>query len=83
MAKTAETAATIEAPAVFEKTTVHVQRGQVSDEEHIIVGINGKTFLLPKGKDVTVPYEVKLEMHRAQRAEDEQISRQISMKIDK
>ena len=42
-----------------EKRTVFIERGMASEEQSQFVCVNGRTFQVPKGKNVEVPlYEV-------------------------
>ena len=45
-----------------------VDRGYENDEPNLFISINGKNFILPKGKMSKVPQYVKDEYERSQRA---------------
>lgn len=47
-----------------------VPKGNVNDEPNLLVSVNGKNFLLPKGKKSMVPRYVKAEFDRSQRAQE-------------
>ena len=72
---------TVKTGVTDDKVTLHVPRGQTTDEQQIIIGINGKNYVLPRGKTVKVPYAVALEFHRAQRAEEKQTDRKMELSI--
>lgn len=47
-----------------------VPKGYALDEPNLFISINGKNYLLPKGKTSSVPLSVKEEYERAQRAQE-------------
>ena len=47
-----------------------VPKSYVLDEPNLFISINGKNYLLPKGKTSSVPLSVKEEYERAQRAQE-------------
>lgn len=49
---------------------VFIPRGQKNDDPNFFVSINGKNYLLPRGKTSFVPPEVAYEIRRAERAEE-------------
>lgn len=49
---------------------VYIPKGSPKDDPNLFVGINGKNWLLPRGKKSMVPPEVKYEIERAHRAQD-------------
>lgn len=53
-----------------ELVEVFVPRGHLADEPHVPVSVNGKTWLLPKGKTSKVPTYVKWEYDRSLRAKE-------------
>lgn len=53
-----------------ELVELYVPKGSPKDDPNLFVGINGKNWLLPRGKKSMVPPEVKYEVERAQRAQD-------------
>ena len=46
-----------------------VPKGYANDEPNLFISINGKNFILPKGKTSKVPAYVKEEYERSQRAQ--------------
>ena len=78
-AETPEAQTTPEAPAVQPEAPVEnkndrveilIPRGAANDEPNLFVAVNGKSFLLPKGKKSTVPRYVYDEIMRSRKAED-------------
>ena len=53
-----------------ERIEVSVPRGAERDDPNLFVGINGMSYLLPKGKKSSVPPEVAWEIARSERARD-------------
>ena len=49
---------------------VSVPRGAEREDPNLFVGINGMSYLLPKGKKSQVPPEVAWEIERSERARD-------------
>ena len=49
---------------------LYVPKGQANDDPNEFISINGKNFLLPKGKTSKVPVYVKEEFDRSQRAQE-------------
>ena len=47
-----------------------VPRGSSVDEPNVIISVNGKNYVLPKGKTSKVPEFVKYEYDRSQRAKE-------------
>jgi hypothetical protein len=47
-----------------------VPKGYANDEPNLFISINGKNFLLPKGKTSKVPAYVKEEYDRSQKAQE-------------
>lgn len=47
-----------------------IPRGASSDEPNLIISVNGKNYVLPKGKTSKVPAFVKYEYDRSQRAKE-------------
>ena len=47
-----------------------IPRGSSVDEPNVIISVNGKNYVLPKGKTSKVPDFVKYEYDRAQRAKE-------------
>ena len=50
--------------------TLYVPKGYVSDDPNVFISINGKNYLLPKGKTSLVPQCVKAEYERSQQAQE-------------
>ena len=47
-----------------------IPRGASVDEPNVIISVNGKNYVLPKGKTSSVPEFVKYEYERALRAKE-------------
>ena len=47
-----------------------IPKGYANDEPNLFISVNGKNFLLPKGKTSKVPPYVKEEYDRAMRAQE-------------
>ena len=47
-----------------------VPKGFANDDPNLFISINGKNFILPKGKTSRVPAYVKEEYDRSQRAQE-------------
>ena len=71
--KTAEEAAEVNPWDV--KKTIFLPRGQESEEQSRFVCVNGRTFMVPKGKDVQVPLPVYEVLMNARMAEEEAFRR--------
>lgn len=54
-------------PALVE---LFIPRGSSVDEPNVIISVNGKNYVLPKGKTSKVPEFVKYEYDRAHRAKE-------------
>lgn len=54
-------------PALVE---LFIPRGSSVDEPNVIISVNGKNYVLPKGKKSMVPAFVKYEYDRAIRAKE-------------
>lgn len=48
---------------------IFIPRGNANDEPNLLVSVNGKNYLLPRGKESEVPPEVAYEVKRAWRAQ--------------
>ena len=59
-----------EVPAEEEKVEVFIPKGYANDEPNLFVGVNGKSFLLPKGKKSVVPKYIADEIERSRKAEE-------------
>ena len=53
-----------------EPKQVHLPRARAGEERDLFVGINGKNYIIPKGKAVDVPPEVFAEIERSKAASD-------------
>ena len=49
-----------------ERVSVYVPRERTEEDPNLFVGINGKNYLVPKGKTSQVPQEVAEELERAE-----------------
>ena len=58
---------------------LYVPKGYVSDDPNIFISLNGKNYLLPKGKTSRVPMAVKEEYERSQRAQEALDARSASL----
>lgn len=72
-----------EAPAVpaDERVDLFVDKGYANDEPNLIIGINGVTYVLPRGKTSKVPKFVADEYIRSKKAEqalDETVSKMLA-----
>jgi hypothetical protein len=63
--------------ATTEKTTneekkvdLFIPKGYANDEPNFFISVNGKNYILPKGKTSKVPAYVKEEYDRAMRAQE-------------
>ena len=52
------------------RVDVSVPRGAEREDPNLFVGINGMSYLLPKGKKSSVPEAVAWEIARSERARD-------------
>ena len=52
------------------RVEVSVPRGAEREDPNLFVGINGMSYLLPKGKKSSVPEAVAWEIARSERARD-------------
>ena len=66
--ETPDTAKT--APAEEEREDIYIERAHSGDESSLLVSINGKNFLLPKGETSRVPKYVADEIRRSQKAQN-------------
>lgn len=53
-----------------EKVTIRVPRIHPKEDPNLFVGINGKNYIIPRGKAVKVPRFVKEEIDRSEKAKD-------------
>ena len=49
---------------------LYVPKGYVNDDPNVFISLNGKNYLLPRGKTSRVPLSVKAEYERSQRAQE-------------
>ena len=61
------------------RVEVHIPRGAANDEPNLFVCVNGKSYLLPKGKTSKVPPEVAAEINRSIKAQEALDSRKDEM----
>ena len=52
------------------RVTVTIPRARAGEDPNFFVGINGMSYLLPKGKKSSVPEAVAFEIARSERARD-------------
>ena len=60
---------------------LHIPRGYANDEPNFLISVNGKNYILPKGKTSKVPPAVKYEYDRAVRAQ-ERLDETIEKKLE-
>lgn len=64
-----------------ERVEIYIPRASGNDEPNLFVSVNGRNFILPKGKTSSVPKYVADEIERARRAQtalDETIDRMLA-----
>lgn len=61
---------TVPAEDVELRVEVFIPKGYANDEPNLFVGVNGKSFLLPKGKKSVVPKYIADEIERSRKAEE-------------
>ena len=61
------------------RVEVFVPRGAANDDPNYFVGVNGKSYLLPRGKTSKVPPEVATEIERSNKAQETLDSRKDEM----
>ena len=49
---------------------ITIPRGYADDEPNLVISVNGKNYVLPKGKTSKVPPAVKYEYDRSLRAQE-------------
>ena len=54
----------------IKKVDLFIPRGPSIEDPNVIISVNGKNYVLPKGKTSKVPDFVKYEYERAQRAKE-------------
>ena len=47
-----------------------IPKGYANDEPNLFISVNGKNFLLPKGKTSKVPKHIAEEFYRSQKAQE-------------
>ena len=52
------------------RVEIAIPRGAEREDPNLFVGINGTSYLLPKGKSSSVPEAVAWEIRRSERARD-------------
>lgn len=52
------------------RVKIKIPRGNAKDEQDVFVGINGVNYIVPKGKEVSVPGFVAQEIERSQAAQE-------------
>ena len=57
-----------------EYVDLYVHREPGNDDPNVFIGINDKTYLLPKGKTSKVPVAVKEEYERSLRAKEKRLA---------
>ncbi len=65
------------------RVDLFIPRGGANEEPNLLIGFNGKNYLLPRGKTSRVPAYVAEEYYRAQRAQaryDETMDRLLEQK---
>jgi len=68
MAETKKPVQSVKAP-VEEMETIFVPKAGRGEDEVFVVGINGKNYNIPRGKNVSVPAAVASEFRRSMRAQ--------------
>ena len=58
--------------ATESKVDLFIPKGAANDEPNELISVNGKNFILPKGKTSKVPAYVKAEYDRSVRAQEKQ-----------
>ena len=53
-----------------DRVEVFIPKGQANEDPNLFVSVNGKNYLLPRGKMSKVPPEMAEEMRRANEAEE-------------
>lgn len=53
-----------------ERVEVFIPRGYANEDPNFFVGVNGKSYLLPRGKKSMVPPEVAAEIRRSFEAQE-------------
>ena len=66
----ATTTKTTEAKDTEKRVELYVPKGAANDEPNLVIGINGKNYVLPRGKKSMVPDFVKAEYDRSVEAQE-------------
>ena len=53
-----------------EREDIFIPKGYANDDPNLFVSVNGKNYLLPKGKTSSVPKHVAEEIRRSLKAEE-------------
>lgn len=53
-----------------ERVEIFIPRGYANEDPNFFVGVNGKSYLLPRGKKSMVPPEVAAEIRRSFEAQE-------------
>lgn len=52
------------------RVELFIPKGSANDEPNLVIGINGKNYVLPRGKKSLVPPEVAAEYERSVKAQE-------------
>jgi hypothetical protein len=52
------------------RVEIYVDRTDSNDDPNVLISVNGKNYLIPKGQSVFVPPEVAAEYRRSQAAKE-------------
>ena len=55
MAETKKNAARVAEVALMENVQVYLPRGRTGEEQQVFVAVNGRRFLVPRGRQVSLP----------------------------
>ena len=53
-----------------DRVEVFIPKGQANEDPNLFVSVNGKNYLLPRGKKSKVTHEIEEEISRANEAEE-------------
>lgn len=56
--------------AAEELVEIFVPRGSEKDEKNLLISVNGRNYLLPRGKKSMVPKAIAYEFERSKRAQE-------------
>lgn len=62
----------IPAPDMDDRVEVMIPRGSANDDPNFLVSVNGKNYLMPRGKKALVPQHVAYEIRRSFAAQEAQ-----------